>query len=409
MSDAKSHHANSRLRLRLHCFKSTGEEHPDEQRLREKWQVYRNVGDSVRKSIEGMTVTSTLELIVRGHLSVPCVGELLDDLSFAEDAAYFMRYAAAAYGWRVINGCFYDDHLKAHTKTLGIPMVDDVNKHGLLEHIPTIEESDVLFCRWKADLYAPSWFIARDRRRKALLVVIRGTLSKADSLVDLMAHPVPFSFDDVDGYAHEGMLQSARRVKEEMEPVVLGALAETPDYPVVIVGHSLGAGVAVLLTFLARTSNRIQPPMCFAFAVPTVVCEALCEKARECNVHSFVLSADIVPRLSIRSLDAFLRGFANASADTNKDSPLMLPPGQVYSVWSSSHQVADCRLYRARPQDFDHILSSKRKFKDHLPHNYERAMLAVAANLRQETPIHVNWSDESMLPDQSFLNPSGPP
>jgi len=37
MSDAKSHHANSRLRLRLNCFKrssSTGEEHPDEQRLR---------------------------------------------------------------------------------------------------------------------------------------------------------------------------------------------------------------------------------------------------------------------------------------------------------------------------------------------------------------------------------------
>lgn len=81
---------------------------------------------------------------------------------------------------------------------------------------------------------------------------------------------------------------------------------EFKDYQLRVTGHSLGAGCAAILSLLLRpTYPNVR---CLAFSVPgSVFCKTLAE---ECIpwVTSYVLDADVVPRLSIKSFEEFRNG-----------------------------------------------------------------------------------------------------
>jgi hypothetical protein len=51
-----------------------------------------------------------------------------------------------------------------------------------------------------------------------------------------------------------GILHTAQKKLELLEPFLIEALRAHPDYGLVIVGHSLGAGAASLLTILLHNS-----------------------------------------------------------------------------------------------------------------------------------------------------------
>eukprot|EP00667_Euglena_gracilis_P008330 EG_transcript_8434 len=369
--------------------------------FRERWDAYSKAKRSAHDALHGMTLRNLFIMASRKSVSVPQPRLRCCDLPFITEAAYYMRYAAAAYGWKVLNGLFYESFRERRKKSLGFTVGRDVNKKTLLQHVQEIQEDDVLYCRWKAELYSPSWFFVRDHYQKTIVIVVRGTLSSADSLVDLAAHPVPYSIDGVDGFVHEGMKISAERIVEEMVPLLKAAHTETPDYKLVVVGHSLGAGLAVLLTLMAY--QRGAPDMtCYAFAVPTVLSDNLAVKAQQYNIHSFVLNADIVPRLSIKSLDRFINTCGKAEPEGEHWHPTMLPPGHLYLMWSPTRAVTDCELFLAHPADFDHIVSAKRKFRDHLPHNYDKALQHILQRMLAE-----HDGDLSVL-QRLGLSPEGP-
>jgi len=56
------------------------------------------------------------------------------------------------------------------------------------------------------------------------------------------------------GYSHFGMLAAARWVMQQTQATLREALEGCPGYHLQIVGHSLGAGTAALLT------TRYPPP-----------------------------------------------------------------------------------------------------------------------------------------------------
>jgi hypothetical protein len=57
--------------------------------------------------------------------------------------------------------------------------------------------------------------------------------------------------DGYDGYVHSGMLKCADKIsKSPVKSAVIEALKRHPGFSLVLCGHSLGGGVAALLTLL---------------------------------------------------------------------------------------------------------------------------------------------------------------
>lgn len=55
------------------------------------------------------------------------------------------------------------------------------------------------------------------------------------------------------GHSHFGMLASARWIKGEVSTALRNARTLQPDYALTLVGHSMGAGTAAMLTMMCAT------------------------------------------------------------------------------------------------------------------------------------------------------------
>ena len=84
-----------------------------------------------------------------------------------------------------------------------------------------------------------------------VVVAVRGTVTGGDLLTDACSTSVPF----LGGWAHAGMVASAWQVvKKQMGPAA-AALARNRGFGLVFTGHSMGAGVAAILTMLVRSGD----------------------------------------------------------------------------------------------------------------------------------------------------------
>eukprot|EP00635_Sarcinochrysidales_sp_CCMP3193_P000421 CAMPEP_0118912694 /NCGR_PEP_ID=MMETSP1166-20130328/13820_1 /TAXON_ID=1104430 /ORGANISM="Chrysoreinhardia sp, Strain CCMP3193" /LENGTH=941 /DNA_ID=CAMNT_0006852215 /DNA_START=23 /DNA_END=2848 /DNA_ORIENTATION=- len=195
-----------------------------------------------------------------------------------------------------------------------------------------------------------------DDARRLVVVACRGTLSLEDCLTDATAKPVPvnlvgvfppperqqhrgenddlgerdkaFSFksedvpsdvpselaseQDSEHLAHSGMLSVARHTADLVAPVLVEELSGQRDgsYEVVVIGHSLGAGVAALLTLLLREraargrqeGGALASARCVAFSPPGALVDASLAEKMAPFCASVVVGDDLVPRLGLKSL-----------------------------------------------------------------------------------------------------------
>lgn len=79
------------------------------------------------------------------------------------------------------------------------------------------------------------------------MLSIRGTWSARDILTDLCCTGEDFETPSGTKHAHHGMLEAARAIATDVEESVQTFLNTNRDYTLVIVGHSLGGGVAAIL------------------------------------------------------------------------------------------------------------------------------------------------------------------
>jgi hypothetical protein len=101
------------------------------------------------------------------------------------------------------------------------------------------------------------------------------------------------------------MLASARWLLTEVKEALVDASKNYPDYKLIVTGHSLGAGIAVLLTMMVRElqgSRQFATADCVTFACPACV---TLELAKSCTsyVTCVVNGADVVPQFSQGALD----------------------------------------------------------------------------------------------------------
>ncbi len=184
--------------------------------------------------------------------------------------------------------------------------------------------------------------LAVDELSRTVVLAIRGTLSAADMLIDAIVTPRSlqstashWGLDELgdvigpDSHAHGGMLATALTIRADIErrrilhALLFGkdadvkryggsahletipghALYELPDcrgYKLKLVGHSLGSGIASILSVLLKP--LVPDLTVIAYSPPGCIFDYRLAESSSKWVHSVFVGEDMVPRASWRAL-----------------------------------------------------------------------------------------------------------
>ena len=207
-----------------------------------------------------------------------------------------------------------------------------------------VKREDLVHVSFENDGKKKPWFVAIDRARRSVVLSVRGSLSAVDVVTDLcFADPTQnkVASESLESYAkefdlpekvarngtlHYGILCSALSIVREIRDgniltnafekvkhildntiddderqTLLEEKGEMNSFQLVILGHSLGAGIATIVSILLRSSYpEIE---CIAFSPPGgLMSPSLCEYTKA-FVRSIVIGDDIVSRISMRNFD----------------------------------------------------------------------------------------------------------
>jgi hypothetical protein len=260
--------------------------------------------------------------------------------------------------------------------------------------------SSILSYDLKGATYAPGHIVALDEANKKVVVVLRGTINfPSDVFTDLVCGVA--YMDNGNTGAHSGMLEAAKRVSATIAPVVARTVSERPGWEVVVTGHSLGAGVASLLTVLWGETIAGAKITCHAYAPP---CTLTLDRARSVrNVHSVVCANDVVSRFGLNTMvdlrEAAVSlqrdrleegddegGFGDVTSEEKlkflrenvmTEGPKLHPVGSI--TWLSTQEKGGV-AYRADNGEFDTIALTEGMYKNHMPQVYLREVEAMAGN-----------------------------
>ena len=203
-----------------------------------------------------------------------------------------------------------------------------LNEAAVYSHLGPLR-SQLVYASFRNDVQNKPFLVFMDREEGAIFVAVRGTLSLEDCLTDALATATPlekagqrWGFDG-GGWAHSGFLLGAQAIREELhqgsvleeaaggegrgDPLRLplnssdgGGAGDVSKFKLVVLGHSLGAGIAVLLTMLLRPAYpHVQ---CVSFGTPGSVVDYATARSCADYVTSVVLHNDMVSRLSFHAL-----------------------------------------------------------------------------------------------------------
>ena len=156
--------------------------------------------------------------------------------------------------------------------------------------------------------------ILLDHESASIILVIRGTFSIKDVVMDVVCEDAEF----LDGFAHSGFLTGSRMVLSKCSSVLEKALCDNFGYNLVVCGHSMGGSVSIMITMeLLGPASSLLPPgvgvRCVALG-PAPVFRTLGvggeygdHSDHSDQVHIYISDRDVVPRLSLGSVAQLLR------------------------------------------------------------------------------------------------------
>lgn len=204
---------------------------------------------------------------------------------------HFMHYALSAYGWpmflmthsktgmcqlctKVRCCCF--SCCRSNKETADI--IDDnccYCNYAAMKRMLKMTEAEVIYTTFHVDVGETPFFVAVDYMKQKIVVSIRGTLSMKDVLTDLNAEGdvLPLEPRRDDWVGHKGMVQAAVYIRSKLEEENLIQRAQqhnldrkTDTFGLVIVGHSLGAGTAAILSILLKP--HYPSLLCYSYSPP---------------------------------------------------------------------------------------------------------------------------------------------
>ncbi|KAJ6246678.1 lipase class 3 protein-like [Anaeramoeba flamelloides] len=187
--------------------------------------------------------------------------------------------------------------LKAHKRMCNYSFYAYLKRAKLVTKSSNLKIENLLQAQWKQKPFRPAYYLWYDDKYNELVLSIRGTSSISDAMTDL-ATVVEEVEEGV--YAHLGMYNSAKWFDHHLFEAVEEFLQKTEECRLVIVGHSLGAGTAAILTYLWK--NKIPDLHCYCYATPPILDQATSNSLKD-HVTTVILRNDIIPRLSLASLN----------------------------------------------------------------------------------------------------------
>ncbi|XP_064009836.1 diacylglycerol lipase-beta isoform X2 [Pogoniulus pusillus] len=268
-----------------------------------------------------------------------------DDLDIElENAAHYMLFAAAAYGWPYY---IYTNPFTALCKLNGdccrnraaesdITGSDHHNFHfGSILRITGLQYRDFIHISFHNKIYEIPFYVALDHKKEAIVVAVRGTLSFEDILTDLSADCEDLTLEDVleNGFVHKGITQAANYIYRKLinDGILNQAFTIAPEYKLVIVGHSLGGGTASILAIMLR--NSFPTLRCYAFSPPGgLLSKSLADYTKRFIV-SVIVGKDLVARLSMPNMEDLKRRIVRIVANCNRPKYQILLRGCWYEVF----------------------------------------------------------------------------
>ncbi|XP_046523388.1 LOW QUALITY PROTEIN: diacylglycerol lipase-beta [Equus quagga] len=261
-----------------------------------------------------------------------------------ENCRHYMHFAAAAYGWPLyiyrnqFTGLWKigGDCCRNRTTEYDLVGGDRLSCHfGSILQTTGLQYRDFIHISFHDKVYELPFLVALDHRKEAIVVAVRGTMSLQDILTDLSAENETLNLEcEVqDCSAHKGISQAARYVYRRLvnDGILSQAFSIAPEYRLVIVGHSLGAGAAALLAIMLRQSH--PQVHCYAFSPPRGLLSKSLYEYSKSFIVSVVLGDDVIPRLSVTNLEDLKRRLLRVIAHCNKPKYKILLHGCWYELF----------------------------------------------------------------------------
>ncbi|XP_061350970.1 uncharacterized protein LOC133296030 [Gastrolobium bilobum] len=198
---------------------------------------------------------------------------------------------------------------------------------------------------------APPYILYLDHDHADIVLAIRGlNLAKESDYAVLLDNRLgKKKFDG--GYVHNGLLKAAEWVLEAECKVLKELVEKHPNYTLTFVGHSLGSGVAAMLS-LVVVQNRdrlgnIERKRVRCYAMAPARCMSLNLAVRYADViNSVVLQDDFLPRIATPLEDIFkslfclpcllclrcMRDTCISEEKMLKDPRRLYAPGRLYHI-----------------------------------------------------------------------------
>ncbi|EMD47839.1 lipase, putative [Entamoeba histolytica KU27] len=256
-------------------------------------------------------------------------------------------------------------------------------------------------------LFVASYYLALDPSLHSLILCIRGTFSVNDIVSDMILYGSPFTYKEEEGIVHTGMYKTAQETLKYVFPSLEKARNEYPNLDLIITGHSLGGGIATLITLFLNEQKPEWHIHCYGFAPAATLSEniAMMPEVNEL-VTSIVFDYDVVPSLSLNSCKRLIKrmnkvleqvGFdyikyiaklsqgmktseaarqlveeygkpIDDSIDVIISPQPLLPGGEVYQILREPNNMFSLQLVANNV--FGEIKVSNSMIADHLPTNY---------------------------------------
>ncbi|GAA5807175.1 hypothetical protein MFLAVUS_000529 [Mucor flavus] len=270
--------------------------------------------------------------------------DLVQDVAEIEMASYMWRYAMASYGWKGLNfigkgNGIFSDAVRAQSDALSI-----------CEHL-NIPKEDLLAYEFRTGAaFRPSYFIARDRKLNAIVLSIRGTMSTFDTMTDLVCEYEPWK----GGLVHKGMKSSATWFFRHIAPKLIAYVNKHSTTSLYIVGHSLGASTAAILTIMLQDYiNEFRKGKDGEFSIYSIGYAPACGLSLDLankykdQIQSIVFADDFVSKLSYGSMmDVKELIIAGAEAANNMGIGQLFWMGELDNnkKWKEAFErIAECR------------------------------------------------------------------
>ncbi|GMS87447.1 hypothetical protein PENTCL1PPCAC_9622, partial [Pristionchus entomophagus] len=247
-------------------------------------------------------------------------------------ALHFLHFATCVYGWTTY--LMYNRSVAAYTALAKsvkccsgmrcdqVLVVEDnccMCNTASLQLATRGRNVDLFYVSFRNRLYETPFVVLADHDSHSVVIAIRGSCSLIDLVTDLTlddevlsvdvdTDPVlagDHTLDSADGSevrVHRGMLRTARYIFDTLrkKSVLEDLYVLNPGYQLVVCGHSLGAGVASLLTLLLK--QQYPSVRCYSFSPPGCVISENGQSEMEAHVMSVVSGDDVVPRMSYQSM-----------------------------------------------------------------------------------------------------------